>query len=149
MGIYHFRWPWLNCRMWHPFHWKLFLKSTVSRVNWRRIYSSWTYSRGCFIGFYVSSQSFCVLHQLCTKLGHMISNHCFPGVCFYLYNVYCHYVTFFFLLLFYILYFFKLKIMLLSSVEGYIILTDKVINYNYYVICINIILSIWTIWILS
>ena len=29
---------------------------------------------------------FCVLHQLCTKLGHMLINHCFHVVCFCLYN---------------------------------------------------------------
>ena len=49
-------------------------------------------------GFYVSSQSFCVLHQLCTKLFHMLINHCFYFVCVSVFIitvsfVYCHYVS--------------------------------------------------------
>ena len=76
----------LNCGMRHPFHSKLLKQSAVSRVNWRRIYSGWTYSRGCFVWFYISSQSFCILHQLCTKLDHMLINHYFSVVCFTLYK---------------------------------------------------------------
>ena len=51
----------------------------------------------CMSFFYVSSRSYCVLHQLCTKLGHMLISHCFPVVCFCLITVlfvYCHYVSF-------------------------------------------------------
>ena len=53
--------------------------------------------------FYVSSQSFCVLHQLCTKLDHMLINHCFLVVVTVSF-VYCHYVSFISSSSFYILY---------------------------------------------
>ena len=79
---------WILNNYYYPFHSKLLKQSSVSRVNWRRSYSSWTYSRGCFVWVYVSSQSFCVLHQLCIKLDYMLINHCFPVVCFSLYNHY-------------------------------------------------------------